>query len=88
MCLVCGDKMVVMKKGNIEHHYSMKHATLDQLKGRAHSDNVAALRPNLGAQQVAIFKSQVEQVCVMHAGFMTSVYEMNGHDIDAVSIKY
>jgi hypothetical protein len=31
VCLVCGDALAVLKKNNLERHYSSKHAKLNEL---------------------------------------------------------
>lgn len=43
---------------NIEHHYSTKHAKMDQLKFEGSLDKVATLRRSLGSN-----KSVFEIVC-------------------------
>ena len=51
MCLVCGDALAVMKKSKLDHHYSVKHAKLDVLKGLVRMDKVAALRWRLSGSK-------------------------------------
>ncbi|KAL7395576.1 hypothetical protein ABVT39_019609 [Epinephelus coioides] len=44
VCLVCGEALAVMKKGNLERHYSLKHAKLCELKGQMRVDKINVLR--------------------------------------------
>lgn len=37
VCLVCGKALAIMKKANVECHYSLKHAKLDELSRQMHS---------------------------------------------------
>ena len=53
MCLVCGEALAVMKKANVERHYSLKHAKLDELRGQMRLDKMNAVHRSLGAQQAA-----------------------------------
>ena len=45
MCLVCGDALAVMKKANLECHYSAKHTKMDALNGQARVDKVVLCMP-------------------------------------------
>lgn len=53
VCLVCGDVLAVMKKANLEHHYSSKHAKLNELGSQMHLDKTSALQRRLESQQAA-----------------------------------
>ena len=72
VCLVCGDALAVMKKTNLECHYSVKHAKLDVLKGQVPLDKVVALGWSLIGQQAVLSKPQVDQDKVMQASFVVS----------------
>lgn len=63
--------MVVMKKADLEHHYSAKHK-LDVLKGQACVDKVAAPQQSLSGHQAVLSKLQADQDKVMHSGFVVS----------------
>lgn len=49
--LVCGDALTLMEKANLEHHYSMKHAELDELQLQMSLDKVNTLHWSLDVQQ-------------------------------------
>ncbi|KAK0144404.1 General transcription factor II-I repeat domain-containing protein 2A [Merluccius polli] len=66
VCLVCGEALAVMKKANVERHYSSKHAKLDELRGQMHLDKINALRRSLGAQHAAFTEN------VTRASFVVS----------------
>ena len=70
VCLVCGDALAVMKKANLEYHYSTKHAKLDALKGQVRADKTAALRRNLIGQQVVLSKLRADQDSVTQGSFL------------------
>ena len=70
VCLVCGDALAVMKKANLECHYSTKHAKLDALKGQVRADKTAALRRNLIGQQVVLSKLRADQDSVTQGSFL------------------
>ena len=43
VCLVCGDALAVMKKGNLECHYNSKHVKLSELGEHMHLEKITAL---------------------------------------------
>lgn len=43
VCLVCGESLAVLKKANLERHYSTKHAKLAELQGQLRKDKLNAL---------------------------------------------
>jgi hypothetical protein len=47
VCLVCGDALAVMKKANLERHYSSKNAKLNELGGQMRLDKINALQRSL-----------------------------------------
>ncbi|XP_074045122.1 LYR motif-containing protein 9 isoform X1 [Macrotis lagotis] len=47
VCLVCGNALAVMKKANLERHYSSKHAKLSELGGQMRLDKIRTLLQNL-----------------------------------------
>ena len=72
VCLVCGEALAVMKKANVERHYSSKHAKLDELKGQMRLDKINALRLSLGAQQAAFTRPQTDRENITRASFVVS----------------
>ncbi|XP_054466301.1 histidine triad nucleotide-binding protein 2, mitochondrial isoform X2 [Anoplopoma fimbria] len=70
VCLVCGGALAVMKKANVERHYSSKHAKLDELKGQMRLDKMNALRRSLGAQQAAFTRPQTDRENITRASFV------------------
>uniref|UniRef100_A0A674N6P6 SPIN-DOC-like zinc-finger domain-containing protein n=1 Tax=Takifugu rubripes TaxID=31033 RepID=A0A674N6P6_TAKRU len=72
VCLVCGEALAVMKKANLEHHYSTKHAKLDELKGQMRVDKVNALRRSLEAQQAAFIRPSSDRENITRASFVVS----------------
>ena len=72
VCLVCGEALAVMKKANVERHYSSKHAKLDELKGQMRLDIINALRLSLGAQQAAFTRPQTDRENITRASFVVS----------------
>ncbi|KAI4809697.1 hypothetical protein KUCAC02_018563 [Chaenocephalus aceratus] len=72
VCLVCRDALAVMKKANIERHYSTKHAQMDDLKGQARLDKLNALRRSLVSQQAVFARPQANQDNVTHVSFKVS----------------
>ena len=72
VCLVCGEALAVMKKANVERHYSSKHAKLDELKGQMRLDKINALRRSLGAQQAAFTRPQTDRENITRASFVVS----------------
>ncbi|XP_056440141.1 general transcription factor II-I repeat domain-containing protein 2A-like [Gadus chalcogrammus] len=72
VCLVCGEALAVMKKANVERHYSSKHAKLDELKGQMRLDKINALRRSLGAQQAAFTRPQTDGENITRASFVVS----------------
>ena len=72
VCLVCGESLAVMKKTNLERHYSTKHATLSELLGQLRSDKINALKRSLGAQQAAFTRPNLEKENVVRASYVVS----------------
>jgi len=72
VCLVCREALSVMKKSNLERHYSSKHAKLDELKGQMRLDKVNALRRSFGAQQAVFIRPQSDRDNTTHASFVVS----------------
>ncbi|TWW59917.1 Protein ZBED8 [Takifugu flavidus] len=72
VCLVCGEALAVMKKANLERHYSTKHAKLDELKGQKRVDKVNALRRSLEAQQAAFIRPSSDRENITRASFVVS----------------
>ncbi len=72
VCLVCGDALAVMKKANLEHYYSSKHAKLNELQGQMHLDKVNTLQQNLSAQQAVFTRPHSDRENVIHASFVVS----------------
>ncbi|XP_074050066.1 general transcription factor II-I repeat domain-containing protein 2A-like isoform X2 [Macrotis lagotis] len=54
MCLVCGNALAVMKKANLERHYSSKHAELKELGGQVRLDKIRALQQSRAPQEVTL----------------------------------
>ncbi|TWW69198.1 Protein ZBED8 [Takifugu flavidus] len=72
VCLVCGEALAVMKKANLERHYSTKHAKLNELKGQMRVDKVNALRRSLEAQQAAFIRPCTDRENITRASFVVS----------------
>ncbi len=72
VCLVCGDALAVMKKANLERHYSSKHDKLNELQGQMRLDKVNTLRRSLSAQQAVFTRPHSDRVNVIHASFVVS----------------
>lgn len=72
VCLVCREALAVMKKANLERHYTSKHAKLQDLKGQLRLDKVNALRRSLSAQQAALSKPQSDAENSKRASYMVS----------------
>lgn len=45
--LICEDTLAVMKKANLEHHYSSKHAKLKNLKAQMRLDKIKVLHQSV-----------------------------------------
>ena len=43
VCLVCGESLAVMKKTNLERHYSTDYARLSELQGQLRKDKINTL---------------------------------------------
>lgn len=67
LCLVCGESLAVLKKANLERHYSTKHARLSELQGQVRKDKLNALRRSLGAQHAAFTRPILDRENVVHA---------------------
>lgn len=52
VCLVCGVALAVMKKSNLERHYSTKHAQLNELVGEMRQDEINTLQRTVESQAV------------------------------------
>ena len=83
VCLVCGEALAVMKKANVERHYSSKHAKLDELKGQMRLDKINALRLSLGAQQAAFTRPQTDRENITRATVWCARQPPNGNNWSA-----
>lgn len=72
VCLVCGEALAVMKKANLERHYTTKHAKLHSLHGQPRKDKISALRNGLAAQQATFTKTRADSENVVRASFVVS----------------
>uniref|UniRef100_A0A674NTU2 SPIN-DOC-like zinc-finger domain-containing protein n=1 Tax=Takifugu rubripes TaxID=31033 RepID=A0A674NTU2_TAKRU len=72
VCRVCGEALEVMKKANLERHYSWKHAKLDELKGQMRLDKINALCRSLEAQQAAFTRPCTDRENITRASFVVS----------------
>lgn len=61
-----------MKNANLERHYSLKHAKLNELRGQIRLDKINALRQSLGAQQAAFPRPQTDREHITRAIFVVS----------------
>lgn len=89
MCLVCGDELAVMKKANLEHHYSSKYAKRNELGGQMHLDKTSALKCRLESQQAAFTRpccdrDNLIQMCYVVSKLITK--KLRPH-IDGESVK-
>ena len=58
---MCGESLAVMKKTNLERHYSTKHARLSELQAQLRKDKINALKQSLDAQQAAFTRPDSER---------------------------
>ena len=72
MCLVCGDALAVMKKGNLERHYNSKHAKLAELEGNVRQVKIRALRRSLESQQAAFARPRCDRDNVIRTSYVVS----------------
>ena len=70
VCLVCGEALAVMKKANVERHYSWKHAKIDELRGKMRLDRLFV--GVWGAQQAAFTRPQTDRENITRASFVVS----------------
>uniref|UniRef100_A0A9J7YT13 SPIN-DOC-like zinc-finger domain-containing protein n=1 Tax=Cyprinus carpio carpio TaxID=630221 RepID=A0A9J7YT13_CYPCA len=73
VCLVCGDALAVMKKANLERHYSSKHAKLNALQGQMRLDKVNSLRRSLDAQLAVFTRPHSDRENVIHTSFVVNI---------------
>uniref|UniRef100_A0A8C6NV87 Uncharacterized protein n=1 Tax=Nothobranchius furzeri TaxID=105023 RepID=A0A8C6NV87_NOTFU len=66
VCLVHGDALAVIKKANLEHHYSPKPGRLEELKGEI----ISALCWSLIAQQAAFARPQTYRENITVSGLL------------------
>ena len=72
VCLVCGDALAVMKKVNLERHYSSKHAKLSELGGQLHLDKINALQRSLESQQATFTRPRYDRDNVIQTSYVVS----------------
>lgn len=72
MCLVCGDALAVMKKVNLERHYSSKHAKLSELGGQLRLDKINALQRSLESQQATFTRPRYDRDNVIQTSYVVS----------------
>lgn len=72
VCLVCGDALAVMKKANVERHYSSKHAKLSDLGGQMRLDKINALRRCLESQQASFTRPRCDRDNVIQTSYALS----------------
>ncbi|KAM4043803.1 general transcription factor II-I repeat domain-containing protein 2-like [Anomaloglossus baeobatrachus] len=72
VCLVCSETLAVMKKANLERHYSSKHAKLNELEGQMRLDKINALRRSLELQQSAFNKPRCDRSNVIQTSYVVS----------------
>ena len=53
VCRVCGESLAVMKKTNLERHYSTKHARLSEFQGQLPKDKTNAPKQSLPNKQLS-----------------------------------
>jgi hypothetical protein len=51
VCLVCNDKMVVMKDYDLKCHYETRHKSFSEFDGRMREEKFFVLKTNLAKQQ-------------------------------------
>ncbi|XP_069840988.1 general transcription factor II-I repeat domain-containing protein 2B-like [Dendropsophus ebraccatus] len=72
VCLVCGEALAVMKKANLERHYSSRHAKHSDLKGQMRLDKINALQRTLESQQAAFTRPRCDRDNVIHTSYVVS----------------
>ncbi|XP_016061495.1 PREDICTED: general transcription factor II-I repeat domain-containing protein 2B-like isoform X1 [Miniopterus natalensis] len=72
VCLVCGSALAVMEKANLEHHYSSKHAQLNELGGQMRLDKISALQRSLESQQAAFTRPPCDRDSVIQTSYVVS----------------
>lgn len=72
MCLVCGEALAVMKKANLERHYSSKHAKLSELGGQMRLDKINALQRGLKSQQATFTRPHCDRENVIQTSYVLS----------------
>lgn len=72
VCLVCGDALAVMKKVNLERHYSSKHAKLSELGGQLRLDKINALQRSLESQQATFTRPRYDRDNVIQTSYVVS----------------
>jgi hypothetical protein len=72
VCLVCGDALAVMKKANLERHYSSKHAKRNELGGQMRLDKIKALQRSLESQQAAFTRPRCDRDNVIQTSYVVS----------------
>ncbi|MBN3322622.1 GTD2A protein, partial [Atractosteus spatula] len=72
VCLVCGNALAVMKKDNLEHHYSSNHAKLNELGGQMRLDKINALQRSLESQQAAFTRPRCDRDNVIQTSYVVS----------------
>lgn len=68
MVLVCWDTLIVMQKAKLMHHYNLKNAKLDKMRGQMCLDKVNALAD----QQAAFTRLHSDRNSVIQTRFAAS----------------
>ena len=69
---MCGESLAVLKKANLESHYSTKHARISELQGQVRRDKTNALLRSWFAQQAAFTRPNLDRDNVVHASYVVS----------------
>lgn len=73
LCVICKEKVAVLKEYNIGRHYKSKHAsTYNDLSGKLRSDKFEILKQNLLAQQSIFTKRSCQNESLVKASFQVA----------------
>ncbi|XP_025420225.1 general transcription factor II-I repeat domain-containing protein 2B-like [Sipha flava] len=73
LCVICKEKVAVLKEYNIGRHYKSKHAsTYNDLSGKLRSDKFEILKQNLLAQQSIFIKRSCQNESLVKASFQVA----------------
>jgi len=72
LCLICKQKIAVVKEYNLKRHYETNHKTYDQFVGDQRKQKVESLRKGLIAQQSIFKKVTQNKEAAVHASYVVA----------------